>query len=47
MRARVASSEEKAQLWPRVTDKFKGYAAYQQRSTRDIPLVILEAERLR
>jgi deazaflavin-dependent oxidoreductase (nitroreductase family) len=42
MRARVASPEEKAELWPRVTAAYKGYAGYQRRTERDIPLVILE-----
>ena len=42
MRARVASTEEKAGLWPRVTERYRGYAAYQRRTDRDIPLVILE-----
>jgi deazaflavin-dependent oxidoreductase (nitroreductase family) len=42
MKARVASKEEKAELWPRVVDAYKGYAAYQRRTDRDIPLVILE-----
>jgi deazaflavin-dependent oxidoreductase (nitroreductase family) len=42
MRARVASSDEKDRLWPQVIAKYKGYAAYQRRTDRDIPLVILE-----
>ena len=42
MRARVASIDEKERLWPLVTAKYKGYAAYQRRTERDIPLVILE-----
>lgn len=42
MRARVASREEKAELWPRVTATYRDYAAYQERTKRDIPLVILE-----
>lgn len=42
MRARVASAEEKADLWPRVVAGYKGYAQYQKRTDRDIPLVILE-----
>lgn len=42
MRARVASEEEKGRLWPRVTDAYKGYAGYQRRTDRDIPLVVLE-----
>ena len=44
MRARVASPEEKAALWPRVTAAYWGYAEYQRQTTRDIPLVILEPE---
>ena len=39
--ARVATTEEKADLWPRITDWYKGYAKYQQKTDRDIPLVIL------
>lgn len=42
MRARVASSDEKAELWPQVVGAYKGYGQYQQRTERDIPLVILE-----
>jgi deazaflavin-dependent oxidoreductase (nitroreductase family) len=42
MQARVASPEEKAELWPRVVAAYKGYAQYQTRTDRDIPLVILE-----
>jgi deazaflavin-dependent oxidoreductase (nitroreductase family) len=42
MRARVASPEEKAELWPRVVAAHGGYARYQTRTDRDIPLVILE-----
>jgi len=42
MRARIASTEEKAELWPRVVEAYKGYAQYQKRTDRDIPLVILE-----
>jgi deazaflavin-dependent oxidoreductase (nitroreductase family) len=42
MKARVASAEERAELWPRVTGKYRGYASYQTRTDRQIPLVILE-----
>ena len=42
MRARTASAEEKAALWPRVVAAYKGYAGYQRRTRRDIPLVICE-----
>lgn len=42
MRARTATPEEKAELWPRVTGKYKGYGTYQTKTDREIPLVILE-----
>jgi deazaflavin-dependent oxidoreductase (nitroreductase family) len=41
MRTRTATSEEKAKLWPRITSTYRGYASYQEKTTRDIPLVIL------
>jgi deazaflavin-dependent oxidoreductase (nitroreductase family) len=44
MRARVATKEEKDRLWPEVVRGYKGYGQYQQRTTRDIPLVILEPQ---
>jgi deazaflavin-dependent oxidoreductase (nitroreductase family) len=42
MRARRASPQEKAQLWPRVVVAYRGYGGYQRRTSRDIPLVICE-----
>ena len=42
MRARRASAEEKADLWPRVVAANPGYGGYQRRTERDIPLVICE-----
>jgi deazaflavin-dependent oxidoreductase (nitroreductase family) len=42
MRARVASADEKSELWPRVVAAHRGYSRYQTRTDRDIPLVILE-----
>ena len=41
MRARVASVEERARLWPRVLRENPAYAAYEKRTTREIPVVIL------
>ncbi|MFI1920126.1 nitroreductase/quinone reductase family protein [Nocardia sp. NPDC020380] len=41
MTARTASPEERAELWPKVTAKYNVYAGYQQRTTREIPLVLL------
>lgn len=43
MRARTASAAEKAQLWPQIVKVYRGYASYQQRSSRDIPVVICES----
>jgi deazaflavin-dependent oxidoreductase (nitroreductase family) len=43
LRARVASPEEKAELWPKIVAAYKGYAGYQKRSGRDIPVVICES----
>jgi deazaflavin-dependent oxidoreductase (nitroreductase family) len=42
MRARVASPEERAKLWPKVVKQYRGYGRYQERTEREIPLVILE-----
>jgi deazaflavin-dependent oxidoreductase (nitroreductase family) len=42
MRARVATPDERAELWPRVTADHKNYAAYQTKTDREIPLVLLE-----
>jgi|TARA_B100001971_G_scaffold60838_1_gene55840 deazaflavin-dependent oxidoreductase (nitroreductase family) len=42
MRARVASSEERDGLWPLVTAAYSGYAGYQEKTDREIPLVVLE-----
>jgi deazaflavin-dependent oxidoreductase (nitroreductase family) len=40
--ARVANPEERERLWPRVVENYSGYAEYQKRTDREIPLVILE-----
>ncbi len=40
--ARVAEPEERARLWPKVVDAYSGYAEYQERTDREIPLVVLE-----
>lgn len=41
-RARTATKDEKAELWPKVVASYKGYAGYQKRTDRDIPVVICE-----
>lgn len=42
MRARTATPEERAELWPRIIEAYKGYAGYQRRTDREIPVVICE-----
>lgn len=42
MRARVASADERADLWPQITSAHRNYAGYQTKTTREIPLVLLE-----
>lgn len=43
MRARRATPEERTRLWPRIVETYDGYAAYQAKTDREIPLAILEA----
>ena len=40
-RAAVASPEERKRLWSRLIELAPGYAAYERRTTREIPIVIL------
>jgi deazaflavin-dependent oxidoreductase (nitroreductase family) len=42
MHARVATAEERARMWPLLAGKHRNYAGYQQRTDREIPLVLLE-----
>jgi deazaflavin-dependent oxidoreductase (nitroreductase family) len=42
VRARVATPAERERLWPTVVASYGGYADYQRRTSREIPLVILE-----
>ena len=42
MRARVATPEERAALWPKVTADHTNYAEYQALTEREIALVLLE-----
>jgi deazaflavin-dependent oxidoreductase (nitroreductase family) len=44
MRARTASAEERADLWPKVVKAYKGYAGYQRNTDREIPLLICERQ---
>ena len=40
--ARVASAAERAAVWERMTTEIPKYAGYQERSRRELPVVILE-----
>ena len=42
MHARVASAEERARIWPKLTADHSNYAGYQRKTEREIPLVLLE-----
>ena len=46
MRARTATPPERAELWPRITREYRGYAGYQRKTTREIPVVICEPRAL-
>jgi len=41
MTARIATDVERQRMWPLVTARSKGYAGYQTKTTREIPLVLL------
>jgi F420H(2)-dependent quinone reductase len=44
--ARVATPEERERLWPKALATYSGYRDYQERTKREIPLVILERRRV-
>lgn len=41
-RARTATPEEKAELWPIMTKEWPDYDEYQTKTDRDIPVVVVE-----
>jgi deazaflavin-dependent oxidoreductase (nitroreductase family) len=41
-RARTATPEEKAVMWPIMTKEWPDYDTYQTKTDRDIPIVVLE-----
>jgi deazaflavin-dependent oxidoreductase (nitroreductase family) len=43
VRARQASAEEKARLWPLLTKMYPDYDEYRHRTTRDLPVIILQS----
>ena len=42
MRARIAESDERTRLWEALTAKHANYAGYQRKTSRQIPVVVLE-----
>jgi deazaflavin-dependent oxidoreductase (nitroreductase family) len=42
LRARTASADERKELWPQILRAYKGYGAYQEKTDREIPVVICE-----
>lgn len=42
MTARIATTEERARLWPQIAAKYSNYAGYQMKTDREIPLVVLD-----
>jgi deazaflavin-dependent oxidoreductase (nitroreductase family) len=41
--ARIATAEERADIWPKITAKHKNYAGYQTKTEREIPLVLIDS----
>jgi len=41
VRARIADAQERARLWPQLIERYPGFASYQARTEREIPVVIL------
>jgi deazaflavin-dependent oxidoreductase (nitroreductase family) len=41
-RARTASAEERAKMWPHMTQVWPDYDEYQKKTDREIPIVVLE-----
>ena len=42
MIARTAGPEERAELWQRAVSVYRGYAGYQEKTDREIPVVVCE-----
>jgi F420H(2)-dependent quinone reductase len=45
VQARTASPEERVRLWPGITATYSGYARYQEKTARQIPVLILTPDR--
>jgi len=42
MTARIVSGDERAKIWSEATKRYKNYAAYQTKTGREIPVVVLQ-----
>ena len=42
LRARTASADERKELWAQILQVYKGYGGYQEKTDREIPVVICE-----
>jgi deazaflavin-dependent oxidoreductase (nitroreductase family) len=42
LRARVLTPEEREEVWPKIVAAYKGYGGYQEKTSRTIPVVVLE-----
>ncbi|MDH3755047.1 MAG: nitroreductase family deazaflavin-dependent oxidoreductase [Acidimicrobiia bacterium] len=40
--ARIATADERDELWPVITEKYGNYGDYQNKTEREIPLVLLD-----
>ncbi|HLM37941.1 MAG TPA: nitroreductase family deazaflavin-dependent oxidoreductase [Gaiellaceae bacterium] len=45
VQARLGSAEERARLWPGITATYSGYARYEKKTARQIPMLILTPDR--
>ena len=41
--ARVATAQERAEIWPRWKERYPQFAGYEQKTKRQIPVLILES----
>lgn len=41
MKAEIADPAERDRIWPLITSKYRNYAGYQKKTSRQIPLVLL------
>jgi deazaflavin-dependent oxidoreductase (nitroreductase family) len=42
VRARVAAGDERDRIWTTQKERYPGFAEYEQKTTREIPVILLE-----